>query len=97
MAARKQLFHPDDVKQKIRVSQLINRLHDHALGEVELSPTQVRSIEILLKKVIPDLAAVAHSGEIGTRNARELTDDELAAIASGSGASATPIDPRQLN
>ena len=51
-------LHQADVRSKIQASQLINRLTDHALGEVELSATQVRAIEILLKKTIPDLSAV---------------------------------------
>lgn len=65
MAARKQLWHPDEVRAKIQASQLLNRLHQHAFGEVELAPHQVRSIEILLKKAIPDLASVQHTGPDG--------------------------------
>ena len=65
MATRKQLWHPDEVRAKIQASQLINRLHDHAFGEVELTPQQVRSIEILLKKAIPDLSAVELTGKDG--------------------------------
>lgn len=56
-------LHQDDVRSKIQASQLINRLTDHALGELELSNTQVRAIEILLKKTIPDLSAVEHTGD----------------------------------
>jgi hypothetical protein len=41
MAKRKQLFHPDDVKAKIQASQLINRLQRHALGEIEMTQTQI--------------------------------------------------------
>lgn len=37
---------------------MVNRLTDHALGIIELSNTQVRAIEILLKKSIPDLSQV---------------------------------------
>jgi hypothetical protein len=65
MATRKQLFHPDEVRAKIQASQLINRLHDNAFGKVELTQSQVRSIEILLKKAIPDLSAVELTGEGG--------------------------------
>lgn len=65
MATRKQLFHPDEVRAKIQASQLINRLHDNAFGKVELTRSQVRSIEILLKKAIPDLSAVELTGEGG--------------------------------
>ena len=56
-------LHQDDVRAKIQTSQLINRLTDHALGNVELSPTQVRAIEILIKKTLPDLSTVELTGD----------------------------------
>lgn len=56
-------LHQEDVRRKIQASQLINRLTDHALGEADLSNTQVRAIEILLKKIMPDLSAIEHSGD----------------------------------
>lgn len=63
MAARKMRpFHTDEIRAKIQASQLVNRLTDHALGKVHLENTQVRAIEILLKKAIPDLSAVELSG-----------------------------------
>jgi hypothetical protein len=57
-------LHQDDVRAKIQTSQLVNRLTDHALGVIELSPTQVRAIEILIKKTLPDLQAVDLSGSV---------------------------------
>jgi hypothetical protein len=45
MAKRKMLFHPDYVREKIRASQLINRLHKCAFGEISLTMTQLRAIE----------------------------------------------------
>ena len=59
MAERLRKLHQDDVRAKIQTSQLINRLTDHALGTVELSQTQVRAIEILIRKTLPDLQAVS--------------------------------------
>jgi hypothetical protein len=38
MAARKQLWHPQIVRDRIRTSQLVNRLTDHVLGKVEMTP-----------------------------------------------------------
>lgn len=55
----------EEAREKIKTTQLINRLQDHALGEVELSPTQVRAVEILLKKRIPDLASTELTGADG--------------------------------
>jgi hypothetical protein len=76
MAARKQLFHPDDVKAKIKTSQLINRLQDHANSKLPLlDASQVNAINILLKKVIPDLKAIEHSGALTLTHETAL--DEL--------------------
>jgi hypothetical protein len=49
---RKMLFHPDYAREKIRASQLINRLHKCAFGEISLTMTQLRAIEILLRKCL---------------------------------------------
>jgi hypothetical protein len=72
MARRKMLFHPDCVREKIRASQLINRLHKCAFGEISLTITQVRAIEILLRKSIPDLAAAEIKSEQMYRYVVEL-------------------------
>ena len=64
MAVRKKLNHDDKTREKIQTSQLINRLKDHIFGEIALEQTQLRAIEILLKKTLPDLQAIEHSGEI---------------------------------
>jgi len=63
MAKRKMLFHSDYVREKIRTSQLINRLHKCAFGEISLTMTQLRAIEILLGKCLPDLAAAEIKSE----------------------------------
>lgn len=57
--------HQEDVRRKIQSSQLINRLSDHVFGKNELSPTQVRAAEILLKKSIPDLSQLQGTGDEG--------------------------------
>lgn len=66
MARRKQAFHPDEVKAKIQASQLINRLTKHALSdEPIMDSSQVTAATRLLNKVVPDMKAVEHSGEVG--------------------------------
>lgn len=55
--------HQDDVREKIQASQIINRLSAHVSGEVELTSTQIRAAEILLKKTLPDLSNVEISGD----------------------------------
>jgi len=65
VAARLTKRQADLHKESIRVSMLLNRLEDHALGKVDLTQTQVRAIDILLKKCLPDLKATEHTGADG--------------------------------
>jgi hypothetical protein len=52
MAARLNPRHSDMVRSKIQASQLVNRLTDHALGNVEMTATQVQAAKILLDKTL---------------------------------------------
>ena len=63
MAARLNPRHQDMVREKIRASQLVNRLENHAFGEVEMSSTQVQAAVALLKKCVPDLSATEISAD----------------------------------
>ena len=58
-------LHAEQVRQKIQATQLIKRLTACAMGEVELSTTQVKAIEILLKKSVPDLSSIQLTGADG--------------------------------
>lgn len=53
-------------KKNISRSMLVNRLISNATGELpnELTSGQIKSIEILLRKTIPDLKAIEHKGSI---------------------------------
>ena len=65
MAARtRKIRHDDETRAKIKASQLVNRLTDHALGKVGMTASQVTAALGLLKKALPDLAAIEHSGEV---------------------------------
>src|SRR2546423_12449107 len=48
-------FHSEVTRERIRAGVIIDRFQKHFMGEVELTPTQIRVGEILLRKVIPDL------------------------------------------
>lgn len=66
MAARKQLWHPDEVKKKIQTSQLINRLTQHALSdEPIMDSSQVTAAVKLINKVVPDLSSVQQETKHG--------------------------------
>ena len=87
MAARKQLFHPDEVKKKIQTSQLINRLQKNALsGKEIMTPGQINSAKILLSKVLPEVKAVehAHTGELAVTT-KEQRDAAVAAATRADG------------
>lgn len=53
---------PDEIREKIQGSMLINRLQENVQSEI-MSTSQVNSAKILLNKIIPDLKAVEHSGD----------------------------------
>ena len=53
---------------------LVKRLEEHILGTVELSTSQVRSIEVLLRKTLPDLSAVHSSTDDGAKTVDEWLD-----------------------
>jgi hypothetical protein len=73
MAARNvKIRHDAETRAKIQVSQLVNRLTAHVLGEVDMVPSQVTAALGLLRKAMPDLAAVEHKGEMTVRNVARL-------------------------
>lgn len=64
MAARKnKITHEEKTKDLIRASQLLNRLTQHAKGEVEMSQSQVHAAKIVIGKAVPDLRAIEHSSD----------------------------------
>jgi len=67
MAARKKLTHDTRTREKIRVSQLINHLQNHIDDKCEISATQLKAIEILLRKSLPDLSAT-HSTDDNSKS-----------------------------
>lgn len=86
-------------RTKIANSQILKCLLEHVQGKRDMSATQVTAGIALLKKIMPDLSAIELSGTVDMRKAAEMTDDELAAIASGSRKSnpAASINSSQLN
>jgi hypothetical protein len=77
MAARtRKILHDDETRAKIQASQLVNRLQDNALGKlkVEMTPGQVRSAEILLKKRLPDLTASENKTEVVHRYVADVPE-----------------------
>lgn len=65
MAARNRKGLSENTRKRIKTTMLVKRLEDHIHGKVELSTSQVRGIEVLLRKTLPDLSAVTLAGEDG--------------------------------
>jgi hypothetical protein len=67
MAARLNKRQQEQSKAAISSTQLMKRLQEHALSgpdREKMTPSQVRAAEILLRKLVPDLSSVTHSGEM---------------------------------
>src|SRR5262245_51981795 len=71
---------PEQVRAKIRAAYLIRRLQDHVKGKIKLTAEQVRSADILLRKIIPDMSQTSVVGEMTHKYVVEvpplLTKDE---------------------
>ena len=66
MAARNEpkagrVWTPEIVRRRIKTALLLNRLQDQALKGTILAKGQQKAIEILLRKSLPNLAAVEHT------------------------------------
>ena len=77
---RQMKFHPDEVRSKIQAIRLVDVLHQFIFSEVDkdgrklanLSMAQVRAIDVLLKKVVPDLTRTLISADVNVRYVAEL-------------------------
>ena len=95
MAARLNPKHDAKTREKIKTSQLVNRLMQHANGKNKMTVTQIRAAEILLRKTLPDLSAVTMDGDLDVTqkivSAEPLPEDEWESkygdLASPAGAS----------
>ncbi len=87
MAVRKNKMHSNVVRERIKVTQLLNFLTKYALGEWpgEIDPARVTAALGVLKKALPDLHAVEHSGdvEVHTVSAEPLTEQQWAETYGG--------------
>jgi hypothetical protein len=45
------------IRSRILNSQIADRIVKHALGQIEMTQSQVRAAEVCLRKVMPDLAS----------------------------------------
>lgn len=75
--------HDQRTRDKIKTSQIINRLYDHILGENKMEATQVSAALGLLKKTLPDLQSIEMKAEVEQTqkvvSSEPLTTDEWSA------------------
>jgi hypothetical protein len=63
MAARLNRRHSEQIRAKIQASVIVTRLHQHVLGEVEMTPSQVAAANSLLDRSVPKLSQIQHVGD----------------------------------
>ena len=75
---RKPLDHDflESIRDRIEVVKVIDKLQGHIEDPAKhpMLSSQIKAADILLKKCIPDLKAIEHTGDLGKR---ELTREEL--------------------
>lgn len=68
-------------RDKIRNSNILNALIEHVEGKRDMAPSQVTAGVALLRKVLPDLTAVEHSGEVAQSFIARMPEPETDATA----------------
>jgi hypothetical protein len=63
----------EEIREKIRATLIVKKLEDHILEAQEMSPSQVTAALGLLKKAVPDLAAITHEGNENAPLAMTIT------------------------
>jgi hypothetical protein len=68
----------EKVRARIRAGGIVHRLEQHVLGKVEMTASQVTAALGLLRKCVPDLASVEHSGPGGGPIPFEMSPADVA-------------------
>ena len=63
MAARINRMHSEQVRLKIQAANLVQRLQDHAMGEIEMTMSQINAANSLLDRSVPKLSQIQHVGD----------------------------------
>jgi len=109
-ATKRNRSHPNDpafekTRAKIQTTQLVKRLQCYALNEkddagnnVDLDNGQIRAIEILLNKKLPNLQATEMKVTDTTKDMRDYSEQELIeCIRRGEGAPSEDAGQEQSN
>ncbi len=69
----------EEVRKTVKVEDIVKELHACVDGSKILSKEQLRAAEILLKKAMPDMKEIEHTGSV-THEAGDSIQDLLKAI-----------------
>jgi nitrogen-specific signal transduction histidine kinase len=65
MAARtNKIWHDESTRLKIKVGVIIDRLQRHIRGEIDMPNSAINAAAILLRKALPDIQQVTHTGHV---------------------------------
>ena len=82
----------EEWRERIRAAGILQRLDKAAMGEIDITATQLRAAEIVLRKTIPDLQRTELTGNDGDIVV------ELRQFQRGvQWADGTPLDPHPLH
>lgn len=63
MAARLDRRHSELSRERIKTTLLLDRVQNHALGELEMTPSQLTAAFGLLDRTVPKLSQIQHVGD----------------------------------
>lgn len=67
------------LRDRIKAPQLLNRLQDHALGECEMTSTQIQAAQICLRKVLADKTET--KSEVTVRKIESMHEEQARLLA----------------
>ncbi len=110
MAARNRKGLSENTRARIQTTMIVKRLEKHIVSKPEfdeetntwvnkdlMTQSQVSAALGLIKKTLPDLASIEYKGELVVTNADELTDDQLADIATRGSTGAAETQTSKAN
>jgi hypothetical protein len=68
--------YPQKARERIAADRLLKKLQDHVDGQLEMTQTQLKAAEILLRKCLPDMKAIEITGEDGGPIVTRIIPDE---------------------
>ena len=95
MAARTQKIRlSSEWRDRIKLGELLARVEGHALGQNDMTATQLRAAEICLRKALPDLTSMDMSVTNADKPVAELADSDLQRIAAAGSAGTVKAQER---